>query len=125
MITSNLPINTTSNPDSAKAVRSFFDGYYVSPTSFPAEHVDAVVGFFKARGFDDIAANSTTIILLQQAKTDNVDIFSVLDTLKGLSAIQLSSVVSEVLNYNRQRTSVLGYRQSDNNDYFENRNIRI
>jgi hypothetical protein len=123
-LSSNLPLNST-DQDSSTPVKTFFDGYYTDPVSFPVEQVDAVIGFFKSRGFDDISANSTSTILLQQAKADNVDIFKVIDTLKGLTEIQLSAVVAEVLNYNRQKTSVLGYKQENKNDYLETRNIKV
>lgn len=122
-IPSNLPVNQ--NTDSGDAVKSFFDGFFTAQVSFPAEQVDAVVGFFKKRGFDDLAANSTSIVLLQQARLDNVEVFKLLDTLKGLTDVQLSAVVTEVLNYNRQKNSVLGYRQDDNSEYLEKRNILV
>ena len=121
---SNLPVNTN-NSDSSDVVKSFFDSYFTAEISFPAEQVDAVVGFFKKRGFDDLAANSTSIVLLQQAKIDNVNVFKLIDTLKGLTDVQLSAVVTEVLNYNRQKNSVLGYRQEDAGEYLEKRNILV
>jgi hypothetical protein len=62
-------------------------------------------------------------VLLQQAKLDNVNVFDLLDTLKGLTEVQLSAVVTEVLNYNRQKTSTLGYRQEDKSELLEARNI--
>ncbi len=123
-IPSNLPSNSL-NTDSSDVVRSFFDNYFNAPISYPAEQVDAVVGFFKKRGFDDLSANSTSIVLLQQAKLDNVNVFQLLDTLKGLTEIQLSSVVAEVLNYNRQKVSVLGYKQQNSGEYLEKRNVIV
>lgn len=123
MATSNLPLEQ--NSDSAGSVKLFFNNYFNEAISFPAGEIDAVVGFFKKRGFDDLASNSTSIILLQQAKLDGVEIFKLLDTLKGFTEIQLSAVVAEVLNYNRQKNSTLGYRQQDTSDLFEKRNILV
>jgi hypothetical protein len=123
MADSNLPVEQ--NTDSSQAVRLFFNNYFNEAISFPAGEIDAVVGFFKKRGFDDMASNSTAIILLQQAKIDNVEVFRLLDTLKGLTEVQLSSVVAEVLNYNRQKNSTLGYRQQDTSDSLEKRNVLI
>jgi len=123
MATSNLPLEQ--NSDSAGAVKLFFNNYFNEAISFPAGEIDAVVGFFKKRGFDDLASNSTSIILLQQAKLDGVEIFKLLDTLKGFTEIQLSAVVAEVLNYNRQKNSTLGYRQQDTSDLLEKRNVLI
>jgi hypothetical protein len=123
MADSNLPV--PQNTDSSQAVKLFFNNYFNEAISFPASEIDAVVGFFKKRGFDDLASNSTAIVLLQQAKIDDVEVFRLLDTLKGLTEIQLSSVVAEVLNYNRQKNSTLGYRQQDTSDSLEKRNVLI
>jgi hypothetical protein len=123
MADSNLPIDQ--NRDSGQGVRLFFNNYFNETITFPAGEIDAVVGFFKKRGFDELASNSTAIVLLQQAKLDDVEVFRLLDTLKGLTEVQLSSVVAEVLNYNRQKNSTLGYRQQDTSDSLEKRNVLI
>ena len=122
-LASNLPIEPSK--DSADIVKRFFDTYFVESISFPAAQIDAVVGFFEKRGFETMASNSTAIVLLQQAKIDNVNVFDLLDTLKGLSDVQLSAVVAEVLNYNRQKNSTLGYRQEDKSELLEKRNIIV
>lgn len=119
----NLPPKSSS--DSSDSVKLFFDRYFTEPISFPAEQIDAVVGFFRKRGFDDQAANSTSIILLQQAKIDSVNPLQLVDTLSGLNDVQLSAIVTEVLNYNRQKISTLGYRQGDPSELLEKRNIVI
>ena len=36
----------------------------------------------------------------------------ILDTLKGFDNVEISALVSEILNYNRFKTSFLGYTQS-------------
>ena len=123
MANSNLPVDQ--NKDSSQGVKLFFNNYFNEPITFPSDEIDAVIGFFKKRGFDDLASNSTAIILLQQAKIDNVDVFKLVDTLKGLTEVQLSSVVAQVLNYNRQKNSTLGYRQEDTSDSLEKRNVLI
>jgi hypothetical protein len=33
----------------------------------------------------------------------------ILDTLKGLDSVEISALVAEILNYNRFKTSYLGY----------------
>jgi hypothetical protein len=123
MANSNLPIDKAKQSD--QNVRAFFDNYFNAPITFPAAQIDAVVGFFKKRGFDDTASNSTAMVLMQQANIDDVNVFELLDTLKGLTEIQLSSVVTEVLNYNRQKNSTLGFRRVDKSDYLEKRNIIV
>jgi len=123
MANSNLPV--AENTDSGKEVKRFFNNYFNEPITFPAEEIDAVVGYFRGRGFDTLASNSTAIVLLQQAKLDNVNVFKLLDTLKGLTELQLSAVVAEVLNYNRQKTSTLGFKQQDNSELLEKRNVIV
>ena len=79
--------------DSSNKVKEFFNNYFTEAISFPANQVDAVVGFFEARGFDTASASGTATVLLQQAKIDDVNVFTLLDTLKGLEDIQISQIV--------------------------------
>ena len=106
-MTINLPLDQLNN---VATVKQFFDNYFVNSVSFPAGEIDATVGFFQKRGFDTDSAKSTAIVLLNQARTENVSVFKLLDTLKGLTDIQLSQVVAQVLNGYREKTSLLGYR---------------
>ena len=116
---SNLPIEPSR--DSADSAKKFFNTYYQESVAFPANSIDAAVGFFESRGFQKTAAVSIASVLLSQAKVENVNVFQLLDTLKGLNELQLSKVVSEILNYNRVRISTLGYRvsESNNEDYYK------
>tara|TARA_B100000212_G_scaffold342599_1_gene331124 strand:- start:3732 stop:4094 length:363 start_codon:yes stop_codon:yes gene_type:complete len=119
---SSLPQQAQTND---KRVTDFFDNYFNEKLSFPSNEVDAVVGFFEKRGFEKNAAISTTTTLLNQAKIDQVKIFELLDTLKGLDNIQLSTVVTEVLNYNRLNTSTLGFKVTNNDNTLEKRNVVV
>jgi len=110
--------------DSATETKQFFDRYFVDNISYPSNQVDAVVAFFKKRGFDDVASNSVAAILLQQAKVDNVNVFKLLDTLKGLESRQLSAVIAQVLNASRSKISTIGYRNTEKQTPLETRNIR-
>ena len=118
---SNLPPSTTS--DSSEEVR-IFDKYFLHQITFPTNQIDAVVGFFSKRGFDDIAARSTAIVLLNQARIENVSPFKLVDTLKSLTGTQLSNVVTEVLNVYRDRSSSLGFKTISTDETVESRNIR-
>lgn len=119
--TGNLPIGKDAIADGS--VKQVFDAYYDQPLEFSANEVDSTIAFFLKRGFDESAARSTGSALLRQAKIDNVPIFKVLDTLKGLKEVQLSAVVTEVLNYTRQRTSTLGFTVPQPENLVETRNI--
>jgi|TARA_R110000744_G_scaffold207788_1_gene326471 hypothetical protein len=119
---SSLPIQPRSNDNN---VTEFFDKYFTEKLSFASNEVDAVIGFFDKRGFEKAAAISTGTILLQQAKLDEINVFTLLDTLKGFDEIKLSAVVAEVLNYNRLSTSVLGFKNTTSTDTLEKRNIVV
>lgn len=116
-------INKTN--DSAKEVKEFFNKYYVKKISYTSNQVDSVVGFFKKRGFDTNAAISVATVILQQAKIDDVSVFKILDTLEGLSSIQLSRLVSTILNNNRSKISKIGTHIKNENTTIEQRNIVV
>ncbi len=110
---------------SDQKVNKVFDQYFTSSQNFPSNEVDAVVGFFENRGFEKVAAVSTATTLLSQARLDNVKVFELLDTLKGLESVQLSAVVAQVINYNRPSTSTIGFRRDTQNNLTEKRNILV
>jgi hypothetical protein len=120
---SNLPRQVSLSANNDTAVRDFFDEYYKDRIEYAANEVDAVLGFFSKRGFDKAASSSLTATLLRQAKADNVGTFKLLDTLKGLSDIQLSALIAEVLNYTRIKSSSLGFRIRSTSNLLESRNI--
>lgn len=107
-IKSNLP--SSPQKDSALGTRLYFDKYGEAPLEFPAGDIDATVGYLQARGFGNEAALITSVILLKQAKLDQLPVNELLDTLKGLENLELSTLVGEVLNNNRTATSTLGFR---------------
>lgn len=118
----NIPSQTT---DSSENVKQFFDKFYVNQLTFASNQIDAVVGFFLKRGFDLESSRSVSIVLLNQAKVDNVDVFKLVDTLKGLTDVQLSQVVAQILNAYREKTSLLGYRIPPLTTTYEVRNILV
>lgn len=120
---SNLP-NPETDTDSNAEVKTFFNRYFTGPVSFPAAQIDAVVGFFLKRGFNDLGAKSTAIVLLNQARLDGINVFQLLDTLKNFEDVQLSKVVTQVLNSSREKVSLLGYRILTTEETTESRNIR-
>ena len=114
---------TSAQQDSAYETKEFFDKYFVDSVSYPSNQVDAVVGFFEKRGFEKSVAISVSSVFLQQARVDNINVFELLDTLKGIDGRQLSTVVTQVLNLNRSRISTLGFRNTEKVIPEEVRNI--
>jgi hypothetical protein len=111
--------------ESKDLTQKFFDNYYNRQISYNANEVDAVISYFLKRGFDQIAAVNTASILLQQAELDNITVFQLIDTLKGVTDVQLSNVVAQILNLNRSKTSTIGYRIPEVKLLFDQRNILV
>ena len=119
----NLPTTTTNSHGSE--VKLILDKTFQTQVSFPSNEIDVVLGFFIKNGFDESSAQNITIVLLNQAKLDNVNIFTILDTLKTLNTVQLSQVVTQILNSYREKTSTLGYRIAPNINNLEKRNVLV
>jgi hypothetical protein len=98
--------------DSAQATKLFFDSYGEEPLEFPANDVEATIGFFESRGFDRDAAEITAMTVLKQAKLDSMPVYQLLDTLKKLEGTDLSALIGEILNNNRPPSSLLGFKFS-------------
>lgn len=111
--------------DSSNETKEFFNKYFTETISYSANQVDSVVGFFLKRGFDETSATGIATVLLQQAKVDEVNIFTLLDTLKGLTDVQVSGLVGEIVNYNRSKVSVIGFKVTDLVTKQEQRNIVV
>lgn len=121
MVQLNLPVKE--DQGSSEKVKRYFNTYYGYQLEFPSNDVDAIIGFLINKGFDKVAAQSTGSVLLQQAKIDGIKVFELIDTLKGLDKLQLSYTVAQVLNFNRQKTSTLGFKVVGTESPLEARNI--
>jgi hypothetical protein len=120
--------NTTGLPSERDLENTvlYFNSFYGSgDINYTQNEVDAVVGYFLKRGFDQIAAVNTGGVLLEQAKRDSVPVFKLLDTLEGINDVQLSNVVAQIINANRRKTSSIGYKQQSENQLFDQRNIIV
>jgi hypothetical protein len=101
----NLPKPPKNNSFGQQAFVNFF----TDPIEVDAATFDALTGFFISRGFEETAALSISTTLIYQAKKDNVNAMKFIDLLKGYDNVQLNSLMAEILNYNRYKTSFLGF----------------
>ena len=95
----------------------------VEPFQFNQNDLDVAIGFFVKRGFDRLPAEETAYVILQQAKIDNVNPQEILDQLTKVSPVQLSELITIILNANRYKTSRLGTRNTRTQKTFVSRNI--
>lgn len=101
---SNIPVNKSQD-----STVQAFDSYTNTPVEINSSVLAAMKGYFTNRDFGEVSAESIAVTIIRQAKQDNYNPMQILDTLKGLDNVQLSGLVSEILNYNRFKSSSLGY----------------
>jgi len=118
---SNIGVSPTKGNQS---IIEFLSGIEEQRVELDGAEYDATVAFFTSRDYDTQSAQSLAYVLMKQAKADNVDIFTVLDTLKPSDPVQLSQLVTEVLNAYRYKTSVLGYKNDRTAQSHVSRNIK-
>jgi len=103
----NIPPNNK-NGDSANSTKDLIDNFYKTNIPIDAGTYEALKGFFGSNGFSDIASDSITFAILYQAYVDQYNPMQVIENIKGLDGVQLNSLVTEILNFNRFKTSFLG-----------------
>jgi hypothetical protein len=100
----NLPLTPASN-----ATVKAFDNFYIKQFELDPGTFNMMRGFFESRKFDKSAAETIAVTIMKQAKQDGYNPVAVLDQLKGLQGVELNSLVSEILNFNRFKTSLIGH----------------
>lgn len=107
MIYSNIPIKQPEESSSSKTTKTF-NQYYDIPVQLDQNVLVAMKGFLENRGFSEASSESIAITIMVQAKRDDYNPMAVLESMKKLNETTLSQIVSEILNYNRFKSSVLG-----------------
>ena len=105
---SNLPPTPPSSQGSPDSVVQTFNAFYQYPIQLDAGTLSAMLGFFENKGFDKVSAQSISVILMTQALQEKINPMTLLDGLSGFDGIQLTTLATEILNYNRYNSSYLG-----------------
>jgi hypothetical protein len=106
LVYNNLPKKTTN--DSANSTRSGLANFYNSELPMNDADFVAMIGFFESRGFSKESSETIAYIMFLQATIDGYNPFDVLSTVKNLNGTELTALVTEILNFNRFKTSFLG-----------------
>lgn len=93
--------------------------------SFSAQDLDSVVGFFLKYQFDIDNARAIAVIILNQARLEQKNVYEFIEKLSGLTELQLNYFVLQILNDSRSKTSLLGMKSQALYDDFEVRNILV
>ena len=117
----NLPPKQKDELD--KTIEKLTTTNYETNYQFNAGDYDSTVGFFVKRGFSRTSAESTAYVILSQAKIDDIKPTVLLDKLTQASPVQLSELITIILNANRYKSSRLGVRQTLTTKETVSRNI--
>ncbi len=111
---------------STEPTPEYYKNFFETDIAYNPEEIDATIGYFLKRGFSKVAAINTASVILQQAKIDNLNVQQLLDTLSGVTDVQLSVIVAQILNLNRSKTSAIGFVQKPTDtELFDQRNVVI
>lgn len=111
--------------NSERKVIDFFDSYFTEKQTFAVNQFDACTAFFTSKKFSKEAALTLSQVLLVESRNSNVNVFDLLDTLSGYTQVQLSTLVTTILNARRDKSSKLGFKVSNFGNTIEKRNIKI
>jgi hypothetical protein len=100
------------NSSSSNETAQVFDEYFETPITVDSTTLSSITAFFESRGFEKYAAQNVALLIIKQAKLDNFNPNQIIDTLNGLQSIEISALVTEILNKNRFKSSVLGIKQN-------------
>tara|TARA_B100000780_G_scaffold208411_1_gene148578 strand:- start:111 stop:488 length:378 start_codon:yes stop_codon:yes gene_type:complete len=117
----NLPPKEKDNLDTT--IEKLTTTQYQTEYQFNVGEYDAAIGFFVKRGFKRSSAESTAYVILSQAKIDNINPQELLDKLGQANEVQLSEIITIILNANRYKSSRLGVRQALTTKETVSRNI--
>ena len=114
----NFPVSKAPNSPS-----KIYDRQFTQPLELDANTFSLMKGFFEKRGFDKSSAETIAVTLIRQATLDDYNPLEVLDTMKKFDGTQLNTVVSELINFNRFKSSYVGSSTAPNSFLPVSRNI--
>lgn len=87
------------------------------------QEFDALLGYFLKRGFERLSATEISGLLIQQAYQDNIKVFTLIDTLKGTSDVELNRLISGIINSSKSKTSKLSVIPTQKQVSYDLRNV--
>jgi len=108
MAYNNIPVQkTASSSDMSLAV---LNGVNSSTSVYiNNQALVALTGYLESKGFKNPSADTVAVTILTQAKKDGFDPWTVIETIKTATNDTITSIVAEIINTNRFKTSSLGY----------------
>lgn len=109
-------IDQSTSDDQIVKTKKYFDNYEKVLVSYPSNQVDAVIGFFTSRGFELTSAQSVASVLLRQSKVDRINVMELIDKIKNFDKVRLNDLVAAILNANRDKRTIIGFKDNTVNE---------
>ena len=100
-----------------------FDEFYRYEANVPADQYDIVYSYFLREMNDKSVAANFTSSLFQVAANTNIYALTLLDSLKGLTGLDLTLNMAYYLNEIRSRATLLGVNNPVVPNYYAARNV--
>jgi Glu-tRNA(Gln) amidotransferase subunit E-like FAD-binding protein len=107
----NLPAPNKSGSSSDATLKSF-QYYNDVPIELNQNTLTAMIGFLESRNFTTESAEVIALTIMVQATREKYNPMSLIESMKTLNETELSTIVAEVLNFNRFKSSFLGSKQA-------------
>ena len=107
----NLPKPSIAASSSDQTLNQF-SSYNDKPVELDQTTQSAMIGFLESRNFSRDSAEVISLTILTQTKRENYNPMALIETMKTLNDVEMSTIVAEVLNFNRFKTSMLGSVQN-------------
>jgi hypothetical protein len=101
-----------------------YDRFYDYEDNVPADQYDAVISYFKSVMKTDEQAGDFATALFRVAEQSGDNVMTVLQSLQGLTGLQLTLQLCYYLNGTRSNATLLGVLQPTAPNYWTARNVR-
>jgi hypothetical protein len=111
-----VPVNTTQSgkPSIDEKRQRYFDNYYTKVQSVDPAQFDIVNGFLEGRNYSESVKRNLSISLLEIAKEQGLSITDLINQLSTIEdTLKLNTLLCILFNTTRNRTSVIGFSQSN------------
>jgi len=110
------------NPRTDLTVK-IFDNFYIFATEVPVDQYDVVFTYFETVFGDKLAAENFTITLFQISQSTAIPVLTLLDEIRGLDQIRLTSTLAYYLNNQRSNSTLLGINALVTPNFYAARNV--
>jgi hypothetical protein len=100
-----------------------FDEFYRYEANVPADQYDIVLSWFRRQMNDDRVAGNFAVSLFQVAENTGINALTLLDSMKGLTGLDLTLNMAYYLNEIRSRATLLGVNNPVVPNFYAARNV--